>query len=486
MWKNTPVWLRSTLNRQIIIIFSLIVLLVTLGAFSALYLTNYQNQHFAWTKRRNAAQTALESVSYNISKAESELQYYIITGDSSYQGLDMYIEYINRDLKRFEETIDTPKQQRAADSLKNLVTMRMAMLKKTIATRQEAGRTEAQIYLTISKGRYYTQRLHYHIKRMQEAEMALLSQQESKSDSMVTLFKQGSILGGILIIGLSLYAILHVVAEMRRRTRLEKELRERNDNKDKFFSIIGHDLKAPFNSLVGLSQLMLTPSANMSDEERKRLTEMMAESAQRTRRLLENLLSWARIQMDRDEILPVSFDLRELVAEEVEYSSNMAQQKKITLLNKIPANCGAYADRNMIAAAVRNLISNALKFSQTDTEVTVSATRRWNYLEIAVTDQGIGMAPETQAKLFRIEEHLTTKGTQNESGTGLGLILCKEMIERNGGQIWVESQEGLGTTFFFSLPSSSTAPGLANVNFRWNGEKGRTSHTRTLQTVKPL
>jgi ligand-binding sensor domain-containing protein/signal transduction histidine kinase len=230
-----------------------------------------------------------------------------------------------------------------------------------------------------------------------------------------------------------------------------KELRELNVSKDKFFSIIAHDLKNPFSSIIGLSEIMQEEIKSLDTSVLENYAHMINNSAVQTLRLLENLLEWANSQRGKISFQPEIINLSELINEEFSILNEMALGKSIELKSLLDNRLIITADKNMIKTIIRNLISNAIKFTRKNGKVSVSASVINSYVEISVTDSGIGMTKETMSKLFRLDGNLSTRGTENEKGTGLGLFLCKEFVEKHGGRIWVESEYGKGSTFKFVL-----------------------------------
>lgn len=232
----------------------------------------------------------------------------------------------------------------------------------------------------------------------------------------------------------------------------EKELREANVAKDKFFSIIAHDLKNPFNALKGFSDLLLRLHNEMTPEKREEFIRSIHNSANRTYELLENLLVWSRAQTNRISFAPENLVLAQQIENNLLLMADMAKKKNISLKQEVPGKIVVSADKNMVTTVLRNLISNAIKFTPKGGTVTVTACRQdENMAEIEVKDTGIGISPENIDKLFRIDTSISTAGTNNESGSGLGLILCKEFITKNGGQISVHSVPGKGSRFVFTL-----------------------------------
>ncbi len=231
-----------------------------------------------------------------------------------------------------------------------------------------------------------------------------------------------------------------------------KELKELNATKDKFFSIIAHDLKNPFNTLLGFSELMIN---NLDAYDRKQISEfinIIHSTSKNAYSLLENLLEWSRTQAGRIELKPERIDLFILVEENISLLNGIANNKDIKLVNEVNKDTVAFADKNMINTVIRNLLTNALKYTSKRGTVKVSSETDDDRTVIKVTDTGVGIQEENLEKLFRIDVNYSTRGTEDEAGTGLGLILCKEFIQRNKGEIGVRSTFGIGSEFFFSLP----------------------------------
>jgi len=233
----------------------------------------------------------------------------------------------------------------------------------------------------------------------------------------------------------------------------EKDLQESNESKDNFFSIIAHDLKSPFNAMLGMLELLTTEYSDFTDDERKKILISLKMASNRTIDLLENLLTWAQSQKGLLPFVPVKFDLMELVRENVSLFEPTARTKRIKLIATLFDNVVVYGDRNMINTVIRNLISNAIKFTYPDGDVTITVDRgSGRKVTVAVIDNGCGISETAIKNLFILDKRISTKGTGNESGTGLGLILSKDFITKNKGEIWVESKPEAGSTFYFTLP----------------------------------
>ncbi len=233
-----------------------------------------------------------------------------------------------------------------------------------------------------------------------------------------------------------------------------EELKELNLTKDKFFSIIAHDLRSPFSAILGLSGLLTSYFDDYDRASIKESVEQIDKASKQAFSLLENLLEWARSQTGRMDYSPSNFNLVDLVHETILVAQPFANKKGIKLESVTPINTLIKADRNMIYTILRNLISNALKFTPQHGKVTVSINETVDNIVFSVADSGVGISPENMAKLFKIDETFTNTGTDNERGTGLGLILCKEFVEKHLGHIWVESTLKSGSIFFVQIPKT--------------------------------
>jgi len=236
----------------------------------------------------------------------------------------------------------------------------------------------------------------------------------------------------------------------------EQQLRYMVQTRDKLFSIIAHDLKNPFNALVGLTELLAIRSGEMEKEEVKEYSNLIHHSANKVLTLLENLLHWARSQTGKLSVKPQLYKLNDIANECIEFAALNANSKEVTLTQNINHNIFVFADRDTLATVIRNLLSNAIKFTPKGGNVGIEAHEETDKTIIRISDTGVGIAPENLDKLFKIDKNVSTEGTEKESGTGLGLIICKEFIERNAGTITVSSQQGEGTTFTITLPSKAT------------------------------
>ena len=233
------------------------------------------------------------------------------------------------------------------------------------------------------------------------------------------------------------------------------ELKKLNSSKDKFFSILAHDLISPFTSLIGYSELLNNEVEKLSKEEIKEFAEDINLVAIKSHNLLENLLSWSSIQSNRIQFNPKITSLHPIVEDVLLLSTGNATSKGITLYNEVPKDVEVFADFNMLNTILRNLTSNAIKFTNSGGKISVGFQELEDLFEIYVADTGVGMTEEDQSKLFKIDVHHSEIGTNNEKGTGLGLVLCAEFVAKHGGKISVDSHIGIGSKFVFTLKKNS-------------------------------
>lgn len=231
-----------------------------------------------------------------------------------------------------------------------------------------------------------------------------------------------------------------------------EELKKINATKDKFFSIISHDLRSPFSAILGYSNILEKQVKDKNYTGITKFSEIIQVSSEKAMALLTNLTEWAQSQTGIMKFKPEPIDMVELIHETEQLFDDIANQKLIEIEKELPNEAPILADRAMISTILRNLLSNAIKYSEPGGKITLSVTTETNELVVSVADSGVGIPKNMMDKMFRIDESYSTKGTMNEKGTGLGLILCKEFVDKHKGKIWVESEEGKGSVFYFSIP----------------------------------
>ncbi len=333
-----------------------------------------------------------------------------------------------------------------------------AWLKMRLAQRRETANTEGETTHATGLSYFYKRHRssnggHIHIQtditERKNFEKALLSREERLNSQIAELRNKDEHMEAQAANLVSLAENLSIT---------HRELEKLNEQKDMFFSIIAHDLKGPFNALLGFSNMLANAGDELTLEIAKEYGEIVHESAENVFKLLENLLEWSRLQMGRIDFDPSPVDLNSLVVSNLVLFQSIATKKQIDLISNIKlcsdndAALKLWADTHMVDTIIRNLISNAIKFTPEKGEIIVSAREDGDWVEVEISDTGVGISKEKAARLFHLDKNTTTKGTGGETGTGLGLYLCKDLVERQGGTIFLESTEGLGAKFGFKLP----------------------------------
>ena len=231
-----------------------------------------------------------------------------------------------------------------------------------------------------------------------------------------------------------------------------KELLDLNTAKDKFFSVIAHDLKTPAANIESLSQTLKEKYHVLSEEEKKTCIDILVESTKTHNELLNTLLDLSRLRLGRKQYNPERLNVRNIVNEALEQTKLQAIQKQIAQTNQTDEYF-ANADKDMVTTVIRNIVVNAIKFTHSGGQIVIRANRVDTEIIISIADTGIGIPDTKKDRIFEVDYNKSTTGTADEAGTGLGLVLCKEYVGRNGGRIWLESEAGKGTTFFFTLPA---------------------------------
>ncbi len=230
------------------------------------------------------------------------------------------------------------------------------------------------------------------------------------------------------------------------------ELKILNSDKDRFISILGHDLKSPFNGLLNLSELLVENIHTYDIKEIEIFAGHIHQSARTTYDLLEDILIWAKGNSGKGPFNPEELKLNDICIEILKTLNQVAESKNIRINYSETDNISVFADIHMLQTIIRNIVSNAIKFTKNNGSVNISAQQKDLNILISISDSGIGISPSDISKLFDISQGFTTKGTAEETGTGLGLLICKDFVERHGGKIWIESELGKGSDFYFTIP----------------------------------
>lgn len=260
--------------------------------------------------------------------------------------------------------------------------------------------------------------------------------------------KKGKYIG---LVGISRDITDQILAEEKIKEYTE-QLKDLNSTKDRLFSVIAHDLKSPFTSLLGSASFLAQENSKLGGEEINILAGSIYKSATNIYNFLENLLQWARTQLNIVQFNPQKLYLHDITKQIIDLYSENISKKCIKIVDETDSGHFAFADYQMTSMVLRNIISNAIKFTNLNGKIVLQSSADEKFLKVCVTDNGVGIPQDIINKLFKVDEYISTLGTNKEKGTGLGLILCKEFVEKNGGQIFVESEQGAGTTFSFTLP----------------------------------
>ena len=300
----------------------------------------------------------------------------------------------------------------------------------------------------------------FQIKSKDSCEVKLLTNEDSPKYVLINGIS-GNMDESCLITLVDITELKIAEAEIKK---TNEELIRLNAEKDKFFSIIAHDLRGPFSSFQELTQFMFDELSDLTTADIKKMTTSMMNSARKLYGLLENLLQWAKLRQDLLPFNPKIVQLHLLVNESLETIMELATNKEIVITNTIPGNTALLADSVMLQSVIRNLVTNAVKFTPKGREIFLLAkTGAEKSIEISVKDTGIGMNPDMVKNLFQLGQHPNRKGTDSDPSSGLGLILCKEFIEKHGGKLWVESAVNIGSTFSFTMPHYNGTEKTINV-----------------------
>jgi signal transduction histidine kinase len=449
----------STLSKLIIgLSASMVLLLLSIGYSFRVSGSLYESK--AYIERHDSLVNQLVLLNHKLAYCESNLKGYILSGEKDFH-------YRYDDSKKIINQYKTYLGALAAEYplQKESITQIQAMLSERILLMDNAiniyeGRVPDKIGL---KKRYArAQHLNNRIETTaQDLIMLIQNELGAHRKAQQALFEENEVAICITIvlgILLALMISLMVKKDLAEREKAEEQLRLLNNQKSQFFSIISHDLRGPTRNTVMLLEMLKNPVYTTDTEESDKMADMALESARQTQKLVEDLLAWGRLQMNELTLRtgPLRpFDLSEKVCKAL---APAALMKDISLENAIPADLWIQADSNMVETVIRNLISNAIKFTPRSGRVQLRAHKSGSFVEVCVQDSGVGMPQDAIKKIFAFHAKHSTKGTAGETGSGFGLAVCREFVERNGGSIDVESKVGQGSKFNVRLPLAQLAP----------------------------
>jgi len=444
-------------------ILSLLILLI-------IAIVSYQSINRLSNDTRKAKQsqevlTLLSTLMTTITDAETAQNGYIITGNERFlERIDQAdLKIINSFQRLRQLTSDNPNHQEGIKNIKLLIDSRLRMIKFLLTMRRNEGFDLVKKELEKGKGKLMHDEIRRKVDIMQSEEHIIQVKLEQNSNYNTNFTKLVLTLGSLLAFLFFLLGLIIIRRGLVERKLAESEIRRKNEElqrlsseKDKFFSIIAHDLRSPFYGFLGLTQRLVEELPVMTMNESKRIAENLNDSAVATFRLLENLLEWSRMEQGlipfQQELIPVLPVIDECLSATWESAKN----KEIEIKCDVKNDLTVYADRKMLQTIIRNLVSNAIKFTNNNGTILISAESvSGNKIQISIKDSGVGMNKEIVDNLFKLHVDTSRSGTNGEPSTGLGLVLCKEFVEKHKGKIWAKSEEGKGSTFNFTISQTS-------------------------------
>lgn len=396
----------------------------------------------------------MDKISQDLIFSEAHVNNFILTSEPSY--VEKYRSFrkpLQSNLNSLEDVFNESSSisNNKFIKLKQLINKKIFELESSILLKKQNGLLSASEYLQVKKSEKCMEQIKSIQEELLKEQKSLLQVQQSKLEFSIKSREYIVVSASIASLLISIIAIGTIVADLNEKREREKYLESINENKDKFFTLISHDLKGPAQNLIGISDILLHDES-LTEEENKTFLGHLNETAKKNFTLLENLLEWSRVQMGSIVLNPTKLNLWEITQESVLLSDEKAFEKNITIKNEIPEDLKVYADFNSIKTVIRNIITNALKFTKPGGEIVISAFDYRSEATISISDNGIGMTQEVKRNLFNPGKVVSRYGTEGETGSGIGLLLCKEFINKNSGSVWVESEENKGTSFFFTLP----------------------------------
>ena len=435
-----------------LIIGLIITLTIFLGSVFYSYTTGRTlYRSIDWVEHTYQINRIRESIILELSHMESAVRGYVISSNNSFineYNSSKHLMY--NEISDLKGLVKGSNQEKNIEALEELINKRMSILEATIQLKNTEGNYQQMLRNITNEGKLYMDKIIALKSTIESDEQKLLFERQNKAFLNLENTSLTILIAAITSIITLLIVILIIRRDMIQRDKLESELKELNVSKNRFFSIISHDLRSPVHGIVQLASF-LKDENKTTREESILMGKMIEESALRLSSLLENLLQWTKSQMEQIERNYEDFNIKEVVNFSVLPLANLAAIKNIKIDVSI-SSCNVHADKGMIETVIRNLISNAIKFSGKESVIKVFSQIKENMLELSVMDSGVGISEDRLNKLFLIEYASSTKGTFNEKGSGLGLLLCKEFVEKNGGKISVKSKQDEGSTFTITIP----------------------------------
>lgn len=434
-------------------------LLILLGSVYISYRTSHQlYSNYSWIEMIHQRCDELKLINLTLTECEANVRGYALSSNMAfvqeYRLLNSELRKQIQHLERLPTGDDN--QLRKIRQLHALLKKRIILLDSTILLQTHNLAHRYQLADIVNRGRLLKSKINLVAQEIQAVEETHLRQQQRNSYAALQNSTKIDLIAALTALAIAGLIGALLYKELEQQKNIEAELRALNQNKNRFFSVISHDLRAPVNNIVSLVKLLREDKARKSKPDTQLIGQMLESAANKASALLENLLIWANTQMDQIQYQPEGCDLFVVVEECLAVAQPAASLKSIQLTNQLDNHPMIYADRNMLATVIRNLLSNAIKFSRSGEKVWVSANYTPEWVQISVGDTGIGMSQQEIQKIFNLDTKYSRTGTAGEQGAGIGLLLCKEFVEKHGGEIWVESEVSVGSSFIFTLPASPT------------------------------
>jgi len=448
-------------EKKINILFILIVLPVLIISYFVILSNREFNNMNNWITQSNNIQKQIHKISTLQQNAEIVNQESLVSHSPTDQHkIDSLSVALFLQIDSFKNlTVDFPDKQKSIDTLRLYVITELEANK--FVTKHTALFNDATLVkqLETQNGFVNFSKIAKLLNRMEEQESIILNQ---RTKNLEAIKEHGTIIFAIFIV--LFFAIIIVFYflvrnDLKFRIRTENELKQKseelklsNNYKDKMFSIIAHDLRNPFQPIVAIAEIFTTEYNTLDKNEIKEFGEQLQSVSKNVMVLLENLLEWSKVQTGKMHFNPEVISVKDKIDSVIRNLSVYAEEKKIKLYDLMDADINVFADNNMLSSILQNLVSNAIKFTPVNGEIRISSMVEGENILFSVCDSGIGIAKEYIGKIFNIGDHYTTKGTNDEKGSGLGLLLCREFIDMHNGKIWAENNKKEGTTFYFTIP----------------------------------
>lgn len=449
----------STFSKLIIgLSASMVLLLLSIGYSFRVSRSLYESE--SYIERQDSLVNQLVVLNDKLAYCESNLNGYIFSGDKDlHYRYDAAKKVVNQN-KNCLTTLSAeyPQQQGNISKLQSLFTERIHLMDEAINIYEGKIAEKKGLKKRYARAQYLNNKIENAVKDLIDLIQKGLEEHRLEEQDLFKKNEMATCTAIILGIVLAVLISLVVRKDLKEREKTEEQLRLLNNQKSQFFSIISHDLRGPTRNTVMLMEMMGNPVYASDDEEAGKMASMALESARQTQKLVEDLLAWGRLQMNEVALRtgPLKpFDLSEKVCKAL---APAALMKNISLENSIPKGLWVQADSNMVETVIRNLISNAIKFTPQAGHIQLRAHQSGQFVELSVEDSGVGMPQDAIKKIFAFHSKHSTKGTAGETGSGLGLAVCREFVERNGGSIDVESKVGKGSKFNVRLPAAQLEP----------------------------